>query len=90
MRDLLNRFIRNPRTHRIALVQWPNAALAVWLLTVLIGLLGLFSSRADAISWIGTGALIAWAADEVARGASPARRVLGGVVLAVELYTLAA
>lgn len=88
MRDLLNRFIRNPRTDRIALVQWPNAALAVWLLTGVIGLLGLFSSRAGEIRWIGVGALIAWAADELIRGASPFRRLLGLVVLGWEVCQL--
>ena len=88
MREPLNRFIRNPRTGRIALVQWPNAALAVWLVTVLLGLLGLFSARADEIRWIGVGALIAWAADELIRGASPARRLRGLVVLAWEGYQL--
>jgi hypothetical protein len=82
----LDAFIRNPETGRVALVQWPNAALGLWILTALVGLLGLFSSHADEIRWIGTGALIAWAADELIRGASPARRLLGLIVLLWEGY----
>ena len=37
---------------------------------------------------IGKGALVVWALDELVRGASPVRRILGAVVLAAELYWL--
>jgi hypothetical protein len=87
---LLDRFVRDPRTERIVLVQWPNAALAVWLLSLAIRWAGLLPSRATEIGYIGTGALIAWAADEVVRGASPARRVVGLVVLIAEVYAVLA
>ena len=57
------------------------------LVSVVIGWTSLLSdARATALSWVGTGALIAWGLDEVVRGTSPARRVLGAVVLAFELY----
>jgi hypothetical protein len=79
-RTALDRFVRDPRTGRIVVVQWPNASLIAWgVLTLGAAVL---SSHAQALRWAGTGALTAWAADEVVRGASPARRVLGLVVLA--------
>ena len=88
-RRLLQWFVRDPRTGRTALVQVPNAALGVWALTAVFLWVGLFGDRAAELRWIGAGALIAWAADEVIRGASPARRLLGAVVLGWQLYRLA-
>ena len=58
-------------------MQWPNPALWVWVVTMLVTVLGLSPSRADEVHWIGAGALIAWGADETIRGVNPARRVLG-------------
>jgi hypothetical protein len=72
----------------MAVVQWPNAALIVWALAALTTRLGLFPDRVEEIRWVGTGALIAWAADELVRGSSPFRRVLGLVVLGWQLYRL--
>jgi hypothetical protein len=43
------------------------------------------SVAASALSGVGRGALIVWALDELVRGVNPFRRVLGAVVLAVEL-----
>ncbi|MDQ1663116.1 MAG: hypothetical protein QOJ68_3096 [Blastococcus sp.] len=85
-RTALDRFVRDPRSGRVVLVQWPNAPLIAWgVLTVGAALL---SSHAQELRWAGTGALVAWAADELVRGASPARRVLGLVVLAAMVYRL--
>jgi hypothetical protein len=42
---------------------------------------------ATALDVIGTGALVVWAGDEVVRGVNPARRILGGVVLALLLVS---
>lgn len=84
MRTALDRFVRDPRSGKVVLVQWPNAPLVAWgVLTLGAALL---SSRAQELRWAGTGALLAWAADELVRGASPARRVLGLGVLAVGVY----
>jgi len=64
----------------------PNPALAVWILSVVVGWTSLLDSHdAEALTWLGTGALVVWSLDEVVRGSSPARRVLGVVVLLVEL-----
>jgi hypothetical protein len=81
--------VRDHRTGRIALVQAPNPALGVWALSTVALRVGLFADLAAEVRWIGAGALIAWSADEVIRGASPARRLLGAVVLGWQLYLLA-
>ena len=87
-RRLLRWFVRDSRTGRLALVQAPNPALGVWALTAACPWVGLFADHAAEVRWIGAGALIAWAADEVLRGASPARRLLGAVVLGWQLHRL--
>jgi hypothetical protein len=39
---------------------------------------------------VGNGALIVWSVDELVRGSSPVRRLLGAIVLAVQLVRLLA
>jgi hypothetical protein len=85
---LVDWWFRDRRTGRFAIVQWPNAALGVWIATVVVDWFGLFSERAEEMRWMGRGALIAWAVDEILRGVSPARRVLGAVVLGWQAYRL--
>lgn len=73
----------------MALVSWPNPALSVWMVTVVIGWVGALPPRQDeAVHAAGQGALIVWALDELLRGASPVRRVLGAGVLAWQLFRL--
>lgn len=74
---------------RLAQWQSPNPALCVWLATLALGMLDLSAPRASAVEGIGRGALLVWALDEVVRGASPFRRMLGAVVLAGQLVSLA-
>jgi hypothetical protein len=85
-RTVLDRFVRDPRTGRVVLVQWPNAPLIAW--GVLSAGAALASSHAEHLRWAASGALVAWSADELVRGASPFRRVLGLVVLAVAVRRL--
>jgi hypothetical protein len=74
---------------RVVLAQWPNPALAVWLVSVVVGWTGILDQdRADTLSTVGSGALLVWAVDEVVRGSSPARRVLGVAVLAFQVVRL--
>ena len=81
-------WVRDPEG-RVALAHPPNPALAVWLVTVVVGWTGLLAGdRAHTLKLLGQGALVAWALDEVVRGTSPARRVLGALVLAFELVRL--
>jgi hypothetical protein len=71
------------------LAQAPNPPLLVWLATVLVGWTGVLDGdRATTLTRIGQGALVVWAVDELARGVTPARRVLGAVVLTVLLLRL--
>ena len=71
----------------LTLWQWPNPALCVWLVTLVVGWFPLSAAHATAVDGIRHGALVVWALDEVVRGASPFRRILGAVVLAAQLAT---
>lgn len=73
----------------LTLGQWPNPALSVWLVAVVVGRAGVFgAARTSTLADVGRGALIVWALDELVRGASPFRRLLGAVVLVVQLVGL--
>jgi hypothetical protein len=75
----------------LALAQWPNPALAVWLVAVVVGWTGILgAARGATLAGIGRGALVVWALDELVRGASPFRRLLGAVVLTAQIVGLLA
>lgn len=87
----MNWFFRNRQTGRITVFQRPNAALAIWLVATLLGVVLDATGRfATVLTVIGTAALIIWAGDELLRGVNPFRRVLGGAILVLQLTTLAA
>ena len=72
---------------RITVAQFPNVALWIFLVSMVLGFaLGAFAAGASglrsAVDVIGTLALIWWAGDELVRGVNPWRRGLGLVVLA--------
>ena len=73
---------------RLTLWQPPNPALCVWLVALVLGWLDLSSAHATTVEGVRHGALLVWALDEVVRGASPFRRLLGAVVLAAQLVSL--
>jgi hypothetical protein len=78
-------WFRNRETGRITVAQFPNVALGVFLVTVVLRrVLHAGAARTD-IGWISVAALAWWAVDEVVRGVNPWRRVLGlgGCVFAV-------
>ena len=61
----------------------------MWALCTVIGWTDVLDAgRSETVAAIGKGALVVWALDELVRGASPVRRILGAVVLAVQLYWL--
>lgn len=73
----------------MTIAQWPNPALAVWLVTVVVGWTEVVGAAASAtLASVGRGALIVWALDELIRGASPFRRLLGAMVLVMQLVGL--
>jgi hypothetical protein len=68
---------RSREDGRVVIAQTPNLPLAIWLATVVLGLV-------DEGAWIravGRVALVWWALDEIVRGVNPWRRCLGAVVL---------
>ena len=73
---------------RLTLWQWPNPALCVWLVTLVLGWFDLSTTHAGTVEGIRHGALLMWSLDELVRGASPFRRVLGAVILAVQFAAL--
>ena len=77
------------RRGRVVIAQPPNATIAVWLLANAVSWAGLVDSdRQDVLTRVGQGALAAWALDEIARGASPVRRLMGAVVLPVMVWRI--
>jgi hypothetical protein len=73
----------------VNIAQWPNPALVVWMVAVVVGWTGVLGpDRTDAVDAVGGGALVAWAMDELVRGATPVRRLIGAVVLVVQLVRL--
>ena len=73
---------------QLTLWQVPNPALVVWLAAVVLGWFDLSASHERAVSGVRHGALLVWSLDEVVRGSSPFRRVLGAVVLVAQLTVL--
>ena len=77
------------REGRLAVVFAPNPALAVWLFCTVVGWTDVLDAeRSETLAALGKGALVIWALDELVRGASPVRRILGAVVLVAELWWL--
>lgn len=74
---------------RVVVAQWPNPALWVWIAAELLSRTGALASHKVSLTGVGRGALIVWAFDELVRGVNPFRRLLGAVVLAVQLAGLA-
>ena len=75
------------RDGRVVVAQPPNAAIGVWLATVLARWTGMFDDAAT-LQAVGRGALVVWGVDELLRGASPVRRILGAVVLVWQVLAL--
>ena len=79
----LQGFIRD-REGRVVLAQLPNPAISVFVGATLLRWSPWDAYDAE-LRWIGTGALLVWAIDELVRGDAPVRRVLGAVVLAWQI-----
>jgi hypothetical protein len=80
---------RSRQTNRLTIVQLPNPPLAAFLVASLLRLaLHPSGATGTALSGLSTLSLLWWATDEVLRGVNPWRRLLGTVVLGVELANL--
>jgi hypothetical protein len=84
----LDRFLRGA-DGRPVLFQWPNPAIVVFFVALALRW-SPWDARDTELLWLGRGALLAWAADELVRGDAPARRLLGAVVMAWQVYVLVA
>ena len=73
---------------RLILWQLPNPALCVWMVALALGWLELSTTHATTADGVRHGALLVWALDEVVRGASPFRRLLGAVILVAQIASL--
>lgn len=73
---------------RLTLGQWPNPAIGVWLVAKILAWTDLLAISDDRLADVGRGALLVWSLDELLRGASPFRRLLGAVVLVAQVWLL--
>jgi len=81
-RSPISRFFRNPDTGELVVVQMPNIPLWTFLAATAVRmLLRPHGAAGTALSIVSSASLAVWAVAEIARGASPFRRVLGAVVL---------
>jgi hypothetical protein len=85
----VNWLFRNRQTGEITVVQWPNAALGLFVVTSIVGLVfDPSGGSATALRLVARGALVVWAADELLRGVNPFRRALGAVFVVWVLASL--
>jgi hypothetical protein len=84
-----SRFFRNPETGEVVIAQVPNLPLIVFFVATAARLLfhphGAVGMAVSVVSGL---ALAWWSVDEILRGDSPFRRVLGGVVLVGMIVSL--
>jgi hypothetical protein len=86
VRSLIDWLFRDRKTGKITVWQWPNVPLCIFIVAALIRrFAGLDGGWQNAVSVVATVALLWWAVDELLRGVNPARRILGGAVLAVTI-----
>jgi hypothetical protein len=82
---------RSRRTGRLTVVQWPNIALWIFIVASLTVRVTHPSGLAHAVlRVVVVASLLVWALDEVTRGVNPFRRLLGAVVAAATIASLAA
>ena len=82
-------WFRDPSTGQIVLGQAPNTAMVVVQASAVTRALGVLPERRRELGWIRAGALVVWSADELVRGTTPFRRLIGAVVLGFQLRRLA-
>ncbi len=71
---------------QVAVAQRPNPPLYVWVVALVLRWTGALGDENETLLvGVGRGALIVWGLDELFRGASPFRRLLGLLVLAFQV-----
>jgi hypothetical protein len=76
--------VRDRKTGERNLWQWPNPAITVWAITQGVRLASPADNHREKLRWVASGALIVWSADELLRGNTPLRRVIGFIVVGRE------
>ena len=85
----LGGFFRSRETGKLAIVQLPNLPLALYLVATVVRLaLDPSGTFGGAVKVIAAASLVWWSVDEIVRGDSPFRRVLGGVVFGALVLSL--
>jgi hypothetical protein len=80
----------NHRTGGIAVAQWPNVALSVFIALSIARRLDIAKGTPQTtLRLLSIVAILAWAADELIRGVNPFRRILGLGVLLVTISSFA-
>ena len=78
LRSALDWFFRDPRSGRRVIAQPPNLPILLFIASVVARWLVEDGTTLDTLlAWAGTVALAWWAVDELVRGQSPFRRLLG-------------
>ena len=72
---------------RLALVQWPNPPLVIWIVLSILAKLTHGITKAD-FSAVGSAFLFVWAYKEITEGESHFRRFLGAAVLVLLIHSL--
>jgi hypothetical protein len=73
--------LRNRRTGGITVAQWPNLPLYAFLASeIALRFVRSGDRAAPALRAVAVVAILVWAADEIARGVNPFRRMLGAAV----------
>ncbi|MEO6881762.1 MAG: hypothetical protein ABI181_12560 [Mycobacteriaceae bacterium] len=75
--------LRDRRSGRVVVAQWPNVTAWVYLASLLARRV-VPDGAVTVVAVAGTVALVVWAVDEVVRGANPFRRLLGAGVLVAQ------
>jgi hypothetical protein len=85
----VNWLFRNRQTGEITIAQAPNAPLLIWLLATIARVVfdpsGWFGT---ALTIVATVSLIVWSLDELVRGVNPFRRMLGAVILTLQMIAI--
>jgi hypothetical protein len=80
---------RSRETGRIAIVQWPNVTLIVFVVARgLDGLVDPGTPWSTVLNGVGTVAIVWWSVDELVRGVNPWRRLVGAGVLVLQVVAL--
>lgn len=86
---MLKSFFTN-RSGKVVLGERPNIPIIIWLVaTLLKAIINSTSALYRYIDSVGFIAIVIWALMEILQGNSPFRRVLGGVVLGITIYSRA-